>query len=316
MRKNRRIMIVIIVLLLLSSIFIILQSSYKVFISESRVSCKNLITDDSAVIMVINPRMPYASNIIATLTGYPALLLKMILPYELALIFDVNKDLALKRAKMMVSPRRLRPVIANMSKKFADDVIVNKMRFSMNSVVDKEGALRIHAKDSISKESLDVIRKYQSTKELLPLSPEGDHLLEVTLDNRYGGVFLVFESFFLLQKNSDEKGSPGEEKQQIFDADQLSGLFYRIATARITIDPKDEESLIIKINIVCPDAVTRDQTMFALLTSSDALFKKLIQMGLILEGEPVVDGNSIKVEYSLNGIMNLFKKEANDVQTQ
>ena len=59
--------------------------------------------------------------------------------------------------------------------------------------------------------------------------------------------------------------------------------------------------------IECADPLAARTFEFALLTVRDLLFKKLLQAGVALEGDPVADGTTVRMDVTVTGSMKAFE---------
>jgi len=155
-----------------------------------------------------------------------------------------------------------------------------------------------------SEDTMATVRERWPDNSSESIKLEGGHMLEAVVDNRGGRGLVAVEGLANLVEGLSTPEKPAEKRQElqrIFDAQQLSGLFYRASVARLTGDMLDSDTIVLKTALECSDEQGATAMEFALLTVRDLLFAQLIENGIILEGDPVKEGANVRMELRLMG---------------
>lgn len=174
----------------------------------------------------------------------------------------------------------------------------------------------LRGEEGIGQEAAAAARERWKAEPAETLRLDGTHFLEVFVDNRCGQGFLAFAELSSTLEapagaasgdSSKAASPPKQELQQIFNARELSGLFYRARTAHFTADTQGADGLRIGLTIECPDETAARSVEFALMTVRDLLFRNLLEAGLTLEGDPILEGPKVRAEFTLSGVENALR---------
>ena len=295
-----------------------------------RVDTASFITDRTAVIARVDLTAPgELTKALAKVPGIPRMILEMALPYECSLLVDVDAERKVRQLTGVASMRRFGPQLLSMFGSPGSVQTVGKFRWTTPGIVSERGALLIRGEEDINPEALDVARERWQAAPAENIMLEGGHLLEMFVDNRRGQGFLACaEATAELEETVREMAEdssnaqpppkalppPKPELQRIFDATELSGLFYRARTARLTADAEGANSFRVSLTIECPDEAAARSVEFAVLTVRDLLFRKLLESGVTLEGDPALDGTRVRADFTLSGVEKALGEAIGKVQ--
>lgn len=280
---------------------------WQVLKAAPRVQTASFAGEHTAALAVLDVDQIEAvlARALAQESGYPYSPFRFFLPYECAVMVDIDRRNRTRQFKGVASMRRLGPLaFAFFSTFFDDPELFGPEGAHMGTapeVTIEKGVLVVSLDNEIAEESLALV--YDLWPETAPggLPFAGGHLLEVHVDNRNGQGLLALEGLGALIEDAPDGVVP-RERQNIFDADELSGIFYRVQTARVTADILGNDRMEILVDMDCPDELAARAMEFALLTVRDMVFKSLLEIGVVLEGDPVLDGTQVRAELTLSGV--------------
>lgn len=273
---------------------------------QPRVSTAGFATNHTALAVIINldPVREVVSTVAAQKTGRPAWLFQDLLPYEGALLMDVPEDRTQQQICLAVSPKRLGPFVPILTSRLFSPHPIASFQWSTPGIVWQDGVLMARLAGTSSEDTMATVRERWPDTSSENITLEGGHVLEAVIDNRGGRGLVAVEGLANLVEGMSAPKKPAEKRQElqrIFDAQQLSGLFYRASVVRLTADMVDRDTIILKANMECSDEQGAAAMEFALLTVRDLLFSQLIKHGVVLEGDPVKDGSNVRMELRLTG---------------
>ncbi|MCP4641941.1 MAG: hypothetical protein GY851_15980 [bacterium] len=284
-----------VVLILATAAVLMINAWLGAFPAARRVPVAEFLTDQSVAAVSVDTQNPVWLRVMDDQladAGALGWLMGVAMPHEYGAIVDVNAAEATSQTTMVISTRRFGPLLKRM--------LIDEDPLSSGVSEGKDGAILLKTNEAITPETLALAGERWAQAAPDELKFEGGHFLEAVVGNSSGQAFLGLEG--LLLALSTKEDTDEFEKQQIFDADQLSGLFYRVRSGRVTGDFTEEGDLTLSLLAECPDAVAAETIHFALLTVRDALFRQAIEQGLVIEGEPVVDGSTVKGDFTVTGI--------------
>jgi len=273
---------------------------------QPRVSTAGFASNHTALAVIINldPVREVVSTIAAQKTGRPAWLFQDLLPYEGALLMNVPEDRTQQQICLAVSPKRLGPLVPILTSWLFSPQPIGSFQWSTPGIVWQDGVLMARLAGTASEDTMATVRERWPDNSSESIKLEGGHMLEAVVDNRGGRGLVAVEGLANLVEGLSTPEKPAEKRQElqrIFDAQQLSGLFYRASVARLTGDMLDSDTIVLKTALECSDEQGATAMEFALLTVRDLLFAQLIENGIILEGDPVKEGANVRMELRLMG---------------
>ena len=301
---------VLIALLIVGVVFAYISSKYQIFTPAPRIATRVFATDYTAAVVTIDVEQAgeKLGEMAAQELGWPSWFVEFVLPYECSVTVDVDLDSAQRTITSVASMRRMGPlaIVALQD----DELFDLGESLTQTGLIAERGALVTRAWGPIPDESIAFVREGWPQEQYPPQSGEGGHLLEVVIDNRNGQALLGLEGLgaMMAAADAEENDEPAlPERQDIFNARELSGLFYRARTAHLTADFAGPDVLGVTAEIECADPLAARTFEFALLTVRDLLFKKLLQAGVVLEGDPVADGTTVRMDVTVTGSMKAFE---------
>lgn len=295
MTKKRIVLIVLAVLLAgVVGVLLVMDSRFKVLLSSPRVSHETVVSPETTRgVLVID--VPLAKSLIQRKFNVPGWALPMALPYEAAVVVDVDRFLGDVNMKVFINDKRLAPVICEFSKNLKlpvpfDSWFKEPMKQERRGVLLREGMTVCgrQMRATIEKQWKDAA--VDGTLEI-----EGGHLLEAVLDNRDGAALAVASVLCDTQGINLNDG---------LDETAL-GFLAAISDYRLQADLVSENELAVRVLIEC--APSADPSMAGMLQA-------LIEMGLMSEqvkqnaerlgcsytGSTSLDGNTVVAEYKVN----------------
>ncbi len=244
----------------------------------------------------------------AALPLAPRAFLKLVAPYECSVMLDVDSERGIRRITAAASPDRFGTLLLWMTKNRPLPTPSGGFQWTTPGLALERGALTLRGEQNISQATLDTARKRWNTKDTQAAQLEGGHFLEAVASNRNGEGFLAFAGLFLPETTAESQAPHPQELQQIFDAKELSSLFYRARTARLLADVDGPNAYRISAEIECLDETAARSAEFALMTVMDLAFRNLLEIGVTLEGDTALEGNRVRAEYTLQGIETALKE--------
>lgn len=287
------------------AILLVLAWHWGALTASPRAATAGYASKQTAMALTVDfePIQDVLGQLTAHATGKPAWLFQGFFPYGGALFIDVGEDRVHREVCALVNPRRLGPLAPMLARRLFS-APPDSFQWVTEGVVWRDGVLMARLRGAASEGTAAIVRERWPEAPLKSLALEGGHMIEFLADNRGGEGLVAMECLADLaqgfSKPEKDAGKP-QELQRIFDAQQLSGLFYRAASARITADVAGNDTILLNAVMECPDSQAASAIEFALLTVRDLLFKRLIEYGVVLEGDPVKEGTRVRMDLRLEG---------------
>ncbi len=291
-----------------------------------RVDTTSFITQQTAAIARVDFSAPgIMTELLPQVPILPRILLQLALPYECSLHVEVDADRKVRQLVGAMSMRRFGRHVLSMFDKVESLPSLGQFRWTTPGIVSEQGALLLRGEEGIGEEAAMVAQERWKASPAETIRLDGTHFLEVFVDNRRGQGFLAFAELSTPPEtpggaasgdSSKAASPPKQELQQIFDARELSGLFYRARTAHFTADAQGANGFRIGLTIECPDEMAARSVEFALMTVRDLLFRNLLEAGLTLEGDPIIEGPKVRADFTLTGVENALHDAIRGLYTQ
>jgi len=293
--KKRIILIVLAVLLAgVVGVLLVMDSRYKVLFSSPRVSHETMVSPETTRgLLVID--VPQAKSLIQRKFNAPGWALPMALPYEAALVVDVDRFLGDVNIKVFINDRRMAPVIREFAKSLKLPVPFDSW-FKEPMRQERRGVLLLEGMTVCGRPMRATIEKqWKDAAVDGALKIEGGHLIEAVLDNRDGSALAVAS---VLCDTQGINLSDGLDETAL-------GFLAAISDYRLQADLVSDNELAVRLLIEC--AASADPSMPGMLQA-------LIEMGLMDErakqsaawfgcsysGTTTVEGNTVVADYKVN----------------
>ncbi len=311
---KRVLIVVVLALVVLAAVAaFIVQSNYKALLPSPRVPHTTLVTPDTRALLVID--VPRAQNFIARNflkdAGVPPAVLPYGLPYEVALVGDMEYSANRMKMSILVNDQRLAPVIVDFANQA--ELPAPLSDWFADSVLKAEGPGKLVRTGTAPIDPLLVEKMgafWTPGKVSEPLSVEGGHLLELVLDNRDGSALALVGSLIPLLPMLGlfpVLDTPNPEVKSISSVlnEGRMGVIEPLAVVRLQVDISDEDVITAHLELECkPDADESMATilMFALESGFYYVKPGLDQMGVKLEGKTSLQGKTAVGDYTISNL--------------
>lgn len=294
---NKKLVVLVVLVILLAAavgVLLTMDSRYKILFRSPRVSHETLVTPEKTrAVAVLN--VPMAKSLIEQKLQAPGWALPMALPYEAALVVDLDRQLGDVALKVFVNEKRLAPMICEFSQRIKlpppyDTWFHEPMRQERPGVLLREGLTLC------SRQIRDTIdTKWSDTAVADALHIEGGHLLEAVLDNRDGSALAVA---------SVVCDSQGINLDNSLD-EQTLGFVQAISSCRVQADLVSDSELAVRLKIECdPSADPSIPAMLQMLVemgmASQEVKTAARNFGCTYTGSTSLDGNTVVADYKVN----------------
>ncbi|MCX5769720.1 MAG: hypothetical protein NTZ09_05545 [Candidatus Hydrogenedentes bacterium] len=295
MTKKRIILIVLAVLLAgVVGVLLVMDSRFKVLFSSPRVSHETVVSPETTRgVLVID--VPQAKSLIQRKFNAPGWALPMALPYEAAVVVDVDRFLGDVNIKVFINDKRLAPVIREFAKNLKLPVPFDSW-FKEPMRQERRGVLLLEGMTVCGREIRSVIEKQWKDAAIdAPLQIEGGHLLEGVLDNRDGAALALASVLADVQNINLTEG---------LDETSL-GFLAAISDYRLQADLVSDNELAVRVLIECapsadPSIVGMLQALIEMGLMSEQVKQNAERLGCSYTGSTTVEGNTVVADYKVN----------------
>ena len=295
MTKKRIILIVLAVLLAgLIGVLLVMDSRFKVLFSSPRVSHETVVSPETTRgVLVID--VPQAKSLIQRKFNAPGWALPMALPYEAAVVVDVDRFLGDVNIKVFINDKRLAPVIREFAKNLKLPVPFDSW-FKEPMRQERRGVLLLEGMTVCGREIRSVIEKQWKDAAIdAPLQIEGGHLLEGVLDNRDGAALALASVLADVQNINLTEG---------LDETSL-GFLAAISDYRLQADLVSDNELAVRVLIECapsadPSIVGMLQALIEMGLMSEQVKQNAERLGCSYTGSTSLEGNTVVADYKVN----------------
>lgn len=199
MKKKIFLFVVVAFLVVVLAAVLVADMKFGALRAAPQISSMSLIKPETRGVILFNP--PLAQKLIKQQVlnlnpKIPTWAVDATLPHQAAIIFDVDYAISKLNGTIFINERRLGPVIKDQINNIAikepfSKVITEEMK------QEKRGMLTRNAVWSLDRDIMSKLRwQWRNIKVDSPLKPEGNHMLEVVLDNRDGGALVVLATLY------------------------------------------------------------------------------------------------------------------------
>ena len=275
----------------------IANSRYDFLFAGPKVSYETMLTQGARVRVVVQP--PLARPLVAKVLGTsapPPWILDRVIPYEAALI--AAPDVSTKRidVALFLNPQRLAPVIAKAADAYSIPKYAPYVTWTSNEFdVSKRGVLSLQGFMPMDAATVDAVGAEWGAVLLPSLPPfEGNHLAEVSLDNRDGSLYALISTF-----------ANGGLMTLPMPLESLRKTIAPIATMSVYADLVADDEMAIHMAVECDPSAEEGQVTgvsFALAGIVGELTKAVAQRGATLAGQKRAEGFVIVGNYRLTNV--------------
>jgi hypothetical protein len=293
--KKRIILIVLAVLLaMLVGVLLVMDSRFKVLFSSPRVSHETVVSAETTRgLLVID--VPQAKSLIQRKFNAPGWALPMALPYEAAVVVDVDRFLGDVGVKIFINDKRLAPVIREFAKNLKLPLPFDSW-FKEPMRQERRGVLLLEGMTVCGRQMRATIEKqWKDAAVDGALKIEGGHLIEAVLDNRDGSALAVASVLCDAQNINLNDG---------LDETAL-GFLAAISNYRVQADLVSDNELAVRVLIEC--APTADPSMAGMLQAviemglmSEQVKQNAEMLGCTYSGSTSLEGNTVVADYKVN----------------
>jgi len=265
-----------------------------------RVPTASYIKGDPAVLVHMDPNHAEIRSLLQEgLRRIPAPLRQYVLaslPYEGTLSIEPRRDQDQADITFALSTRRLAGLLESRSSREVWRWWVAQRLDETG--IEREGLWVVRSHVPLASAAIDEFNRRWARPAAEPLALEGSHALEVVVDNRGGRAYLALEP--LLNPPPQEGDLPPETPPTV-DADRLAGFFQLFTTARLTADPLDRNTFAFRLKAECPNAHAAAASHFFLWLLRDWMYARLLERGIVLEGDVQRDDTSLYGVLTIRG---------------
>jgi len=299
MKKKIFLFVVVAFLLIVVGAVLVADLMFGAVRTAPEVSCTTLIKPETRGVIVFNPPLAQKlikQRILAMAPKAPEALVDATLPYQVAVLFDVDYGMSVMNGTVFLNERRLGPAICQwVNQQAIPEPYSNVIKEEM--VAEKRGVLTRKAVWNLDRDAMGKLRwEWKNTKLNTPLEPEGGHMLEVVLDNRDGGGLVVIATVHGMLF-----GTPLDSYMSSSAKDMATAY----STLRIQANITENNELKAKLMIGC--SPTADTGMIDFIPRYFDMIKnvadeQLAPMGITVTCEPeeVKDGHDFAATYTFS----------------
>ncbi len=289
-KKIALLILIVLVVVVVIAAFIV-DSKYAVVWSSPRISHATLVKPESRAVVAIN--LPLARDFITKRflanSGVPAWAVSMVLPYEAALVADVDPGFALIRMTMFINDKRLGPVICDQlnGARLAPPLsqwFLDKMAAAARGSLIRKGSAPVDAMVASK-----VRAQWRNAQVRDPLDIEGGHAIEAAIDNRDGsGVAIVAAAM---------QGNP--LVGQYLSTEGYLGVLANIGDVRIQGDLTPDNALQVHV-IVHAASSAKPEDMPVLKMLLDLAVSQI--RGISIQGASKINGAAVEGDYTISNV--------------
>lgn len=294
---NKKLVVFVVLAVLLAGVvgvLLTLDSRYKILFRSPRVSHETLVTPEKTRgIVLVN--VPMAKSLIEQKIQAPGWALPMALPYEAALVVDLDRQLGDVALKVFINDKRLAPMICQFSQNVKLPPPYDTW-FNQPMRQDRPGVLLREGLTLCSRQTRDTIdANWGDAAVDDALHVEGGHLFEAVLDNRDGSALAVASVL---------GDSRGVNINQAID-DQAMTFIRAVSDCRLQADLVSDTELAVRLLVECkPSADPSVPAMLQMLLqgglASQEFRSAARNLGCTYTGSASLDGNTVVADYKVN----------------
>jgi hypothetical protein len=274
---------------------VIVDAKTRLLLGSPRVSSEVLVKPETRLQIVAN--IPLARDVIEKklLQGVnvPEWIIPLVLPYEAALVVNTDYVLGDMNMTLFVNDRRVAPLILSRLNalrlpKPLDAWFPEKMAAKRRGMLVRQGSAKMD-RDLLGR----VKAQWKGTVPGAPCRIEGGHMIEAVLDNRDGAAIAMAGAVATAQ---------GLSIPDITDS-QL-GFASSITSVRVQADIAPDNTLKVHAAVECKPGTEPGSLSLIKVLAFDVFGTNikgtLAQKGISVSGEAVVDGTTVKGDYTVS----------------
>ncbi len=283
----------------------VVDRRYAALRDAPRISHETIAKPHTVVRIVVDPSrcQELIEKALAGQEGLPGWVVSRAVPYEMALLFDVDLDAGKTGVTVFVNERRFGPVIVDSVNQAGVARLFRPVKWTPPGLVRKDrGILLLEGTIPIDAETLDFTwTRWVHSITLAPLEIEGNHLAEAVFDNRDGKAYAVISALW-----GPHGAAPSDQETW----QNIMKFATKITSVRFHADLVSDDELSVQGLIECnrhaepgvPDAIK-----FFIDMANAANREALAELyGIEFEGSTSVEGMTVKGGYSLRHVDKLL----------
>ncbi len=273
---------------------IVINAKFQVITASPRISHETVATPDTRTRLTLNPSLAqdYIKTRFLEGVSVPDWALELVLPQEIALMFDPDLGKGEIYITLFINDKRLAPTIIDAVERFDVPSRFSYIDWISPTLEPKgRGYLSMAGMMPMLPKAHDIVRRKWGRPPLIlaMLPSRSNHLIEAVLDNRDGGSWAVLLS--LLAAN-------GASIERLTQRDVMDVLV-NISEARLYADLTETEELAIHLDIKFREN-TRAVLLEGFAHSFDLLAEHIrMETGDELPGSRTLDGFTFVGDYTL-----------------
>jgi hypothetical protein len=298
--KLKKILLVLLALVVVAvlGILVFAEWRYQMVLTSPRVDARNYALPHTSILIRLDPEpaKEYLVSRHLAPRGIPSWVAGMTMPREAQIQLDPDLTAAKSDLRLFVNTRRLGPLLAGVVNKTALAAPPGDPSWDPDGMTSpRRGAVLLDGEMRLGPATVELIRTYWGVMTpMLPLELRGGHLAEAVLDMRDGRGYAVLAE--LLGRNT----SP----QEIQHPSNLVHFFVKMDHVRIFADTTSDTELALTIEIECLPTLDPSEVN-SLRGLVDLLYNQLrpmlqSELGVMLDGGAVVDGQTVRGTYILS----------------
>lgn len=292
-KKQIALAVLLLIVIAVVAAAVVADKKFGVILPSPKVSYDSLVKPETRAEVVVD--VPKLQGIIQSKLPpkVPAWVLPRALPYQAALLADVDYPLNKTDFTLFINEQRLAPVILDQVNRLNLPAPLNEwFKEKMASV--ERGKLIRKGEAPLDKTFLATVKNLVKSKKGVdaPLHIQGGHLIEVALDNRDGSLFTIAGSL---------ASSLGTDVNDTEIAGYL-GMGTCIDAVRLQADLDDGKTLKVRVIIECAPGSDPSQVQMvsmALALGLPYAKEPLSKQGIKLDGKADVKDNVVTGDYSV-----------------
>jgi len=295
----KKLLVVLLVLLVVAVgvALVVANSKFQAITASPVVSHATLVTPDTRLQIVA--KVPMMKDIIEQQflkdTGVPPQILPLALPYEAAVLVDVDNILDEIKMSLFINDKRLAPIIMQ----FLNDAQLppplnawfpNPMEARGRGTLVREGTTQPDPA------IMDYVKQHWPNASVVePLDIEGGHMVEAALDNRDGGLMEIIGTVAAAQGTDVVEQLKALKDQTGFDVEAIPAT---IKFLRVQADVTPDDTLEVHIALDCE----KDMAPIILMgfqMGFPSLRDKAGKAGIDVKGGAALKGTVIEGDYSV-----------------
>jgi hypothetical protein len=236
----------------------------------------------------------------------PPWLVDRVMPYESTLVMKIDNSTGLLNLELFLNEQMFGPVMAEQLNNNLQNMNVEGITWAPEGVLHPQrGVVTVSGSTPLDRDLLDVTQaEWGDAMPRAPLSMEGDHFIEILLDNRDGATHV-------LSTLLTDTGASDDQMMDLTIA-LFGNAIRQTESIRIFADPSDNDGLDVRFRILCSESSGRSgvESVKTVLDTAMSQLEPLATIpGLNFSGSSTFSGRTVEAEYQLSpfsAIINLL----------